>query len=98
MTARRKSGRRALCHYCHRPGNTRDHIVPRSRAVGLCAPSSSITNIVRACADCNGRKSDFRSDCYCRTCVLAWETFGPPGWRDIPVVELVRPAFPAVAR
>ena len=66
------------CHYCGAPGNTRDHIVPRSLAKRdekghwALAP-----NIVRACTSCNQAKGSKRSDCPCPRCELAWEMFGP---------------------
>jgi 5-methylcytosine-specific restriction endonuclease McrA len=41
------------CHYCGELANTVDHLVPVS-AGGTDAP----TNLVAACARCNGRKGD----------------------------------------
>ena len=41
------------CGYCGGPADTRDHVIPRSRG-----GATSWTNLVAACADCNGRKRD----------------------------------------
>jgi hypothetical protein len=78
------------CHYCPEIGETRDHIVPRSRLTrevkfgGL-----SERNIVPCCSACNGRKADLRSDCGCSRCIAAWIEFGPEAWQDVLVVPLV---------
>lgn len=71
------------CHYCGGAGGTRDHIVPRSRALHL-GPGAR-DNIVPACSGCNGAKGDQRSDCPCMRCLHAWVKYGPPGWRDWPL-------------
>jgi 5-methylcytosine-specific restriction endonuclease McrA len=42
-----------LCGYCGKPGETTDHIVPRSRG-----GKTEWTNVVWACKPCNGRKAD----------------------------------------
>lgn len=44
---------RHMCQYCGRPGNTVDHVKPRSRG-GV----DSWLNCVCACADCNRRKNN----------------------------------------
>lgn len=44
---------RGLCGYCGRPGNTVDHIVPRSRG-----GKHEWTNVVIACHRCNNIKAD----------------------------------------
>lgn len=77
-----------MCHYCGAPAKTKDHIVPKSRALYL-GTMDGYRNIVPACAECNGKKSDYRSDCECMICVTAWQLFGPPGWHKIKVIELV---------
>ena len=41
------------CGYCGGPADTRDHVIPRSRG-----GATSWTNLVAACADCNGLKRD----------------------------------------
>lgn len=74
------------CHYCEGPGGTRDHIVPRSRALLL--GSNAHDNLVMACSSCNGRKADQRSDCPCLKCLRAWQKYGPPGWHAWPIVEV----------
>lgn len=73
------------CHYCGEPAKTRDHIVPKSRAI-VCGAHG---NIVPACGPCNNKKSDWRSDCGCMTCLMAWVLYGPPGWRSLKIVPLV---------
>lgn len=92
MATRLRDRRPRLCHYCWGPAGTRDHIVPRSRVV-LPGPWSGQRNLVPACASCNQRKRDRRSDCGCERCMYAWQTFGPPGWEQIPVVRLTRKAL-----
>lgn len=44
---------RGLCAYCGRPGNSVDHVVPRSRGGG-----TTWENTVVACNPCNNRKRD----------------------------------------
>lgn len=42
-----------LCQYCFKPGNTIDHVVPRSRG-----GKHEWTNVVTACTKCNAHKAD----------------------------------------
>lgn len=42
-----------LCGYCGKPGETMDHVVPRSLG-----GRTEWTNLVWACKQCNGRKAD----------------------------------------
>lgn len=44
---------RGLCGYCGKPGETMDHVVPRSRG-----GKAEWENLVWACKPCNGRKAD----------------------------------------
>lgn len=44
---------KGLCQYCDRPGNTIDHIVPRSRG-----GQHEWTNVALACSPCNFKKGD----------------------------------------
>lgn len=44
---------RGRCLYCNNPGNTMDHIIPKSRGGG-----AVWTNAATACLDCNNRKAD----------------------------------------
>ncbi len=44
---------RYTCQYCGKPGNTVDHVVPRSRG-----GEDSWTNCVCACSSCNRRKNN----------------------------------------
>jgi 5-methylcytosine-specific restriction endonuclease McrA len=83
MTRRPAPRESSRCHYCDGAGGTRDHIVPRSRALFL--GSNARDNIVMACARCNGLKGDQRSDCPCMKCLRAWTKYGPPGWHLWPV-------------
>lgn len=81
----------AQCHYCERPANTRDHIVPRTltrKFFPFGTPHWAPTNIVPACVRCNQLKGDKRSDCKCATCELAWETYGPPAEREVSTVRV----------
>ena len=45
---------RGVCQYCGRPGDSIDHIVPRSRGGAV----ADWHNLVTACRPCNGRKAD----------------------------------------
>lgn len=73
--------RPVLCHYCGLlPGNTVDHIVPRSLLPRGERMLGKVTdNSVKACQPCNGRKSSFRVDC-CERCLSAWKQWGPADW------------------
>ena len=42
-----------ICQYCFGPGNTIDHVLPRSRG-----GTHEWSNVVLACAPCNQKKSD----------------------------------------
>ena len=44
---------KGLCGYCGKPGETMDHVVPRSRG-----GKTEWRNLVWACKACNGRKAD----------------------------------------
>lgn len=48
---------RHVCQYCGRPGDTVDHVHPRSRG-----GPNTWENCVCACAPCNRRKNDRRPD------------------------------------
>jgi 5-methylcytosine-specific restriction endonuclease McrA len=50
------------CAYCARPGagGTVDHVEPRSRPVRGLGTAHGWTNVVGACARCNGAKRDLR--------------------------------------
>lgn len=84
------------CHYCLRPGGTRDHVVPRSllRQLFLVRAGSGPQwppNIVPCCERCNQLKGDKRSDCTCELCEVAWNTYGPThrAWPEVvPVMTL----------
>lgn len=45
---------RNVCQYCGRPGDSIDHVVPRSRGGAV----ADWHNLVTACRPCNGRKAD----------------------------------------
>lgn len=47
------------CHYCHKYGDTVDHIIPKSKG-GM----STAVNCVCACDKCNERKSDLEKDVF----------------------------------
>ena len=51
------------CHYCDRPANSRDHIVPRR----LGGPDA-LWNLVMSCGPCNMRKKDNWPSCQCEGC------------------------------
>lgn len=48
---------RGICAYCLRPGDTMDHIMPKSRG-----GQAEWTNAVVACLTCNQRKADLTPD------------------------------------
>jgi hypothetical protein len=75
------------CHYCSEEATTRDHIVPESRTWHY--SGIPVGNTVGSCWLCNQHKADYRSDCECSRCTNAWATYGPPGWMDVPVVQIV---------
>lgn len=97
MGGKRAAGKaRQACHYCREaPATTRDHIVPRSRVRS--ANVGTVSNIVKACGPCNTYKDNKRSDCLCPACLLAWETYGPPGWRTWEVRGVIRRASSLLA-
>ena len=59
------------CHYCHAPGLTRDHIVPRAWG-GL----DRAWNVVPACRACNGHKAASWPTCQCPACAHAVSRWG----------------------
>lgn len=82
------------CHYCPKPGDTKEHIVPKLYLRGMTIPAwLRSRNIVRACHSCNHRKKHYRSNCTCTLCVELWNLLGPLDKNGkplkIPVIDLV---------
>lgn len=73
---------------------TRDHVVARRWYNPRQVPTLvAELNKVPACAECNVKKADKRSDCECSICEAAWEIMAPfilPRRKcDIPVIPIL---------
>jgi len=69
MAHKARGSSKYVCHYCDdAPGDTSDHIVPRSRG-----GTDFGWNLVRACRTCNGAKRNDLPRCKCTRCIKAVE-------------------------
>jgi HNH endonuclease len=75
------------CHYCKKAATTRDHIVPK--CIVNARYDRKISNFVPCCTDCNRKKANKRSNCPCNICELAWETYGPPNYIELEVIDML---------
>ena len=46
------------CHYCYKPADTVDHVIPRSKWLDEYGDVNNPENLVAACKECNFKKNN----------------------------------------